>query len=60
MLIDLEDFKLAFISPDLTEAERQHDCQLRQEINKLNSQLATDSHFRYGIRGNQIQWFKKN
>jgi hypothetical protein len=55
MLIDLEDFKLAFISPDLTEAERQHDCQLRQEINKLNSQLATDSHFRYGIRGNQIQ-----
>ncbi len=51
---------LAFISPDLTEAEREHDYQLRQEINILNSQLAADSHFRYGIRGNQIQRFKKN
>lgn len=55
-----EDHKLVYISPDLTEAERQLDYKLRQERNKLNASLTADSPFRYGIRGNQIQRFKKN
>lgn len=55
-----DNHKSIYISPDLTEAERQLDYQLRQERNKLNSSLAVDSPFRYGIRGNQIQRFKKN
>ena len=33
---------------------------VRQERNKMNATLAPDSPFRYGIRGNQIQRFKKN
>lgn len=49
-----------YISPDLTEAERQLDFQLRQERNKLNAALGSESPFRYGIRGNQLQRFKKN
>jgi hypothetical protein len=55
-----ENYKTVYISPDLTEAERQLDYKLRQERNKLNSNLSADSPFRYGIRGNQIQRFKKN
>ena len=55
-----DNYKTVYVSPDLTEAERQLDYQLRQERNKLNSNLAADSPFRYGIRGNQIQRFKKN
>jgi len=54
-----DDHKSIYISPDLTEAERQLDYQLRQERNKLNASLGHDSPFRYGIRGNQIQKFKK-
>mgnify|MGYP003555905975 FL=1 len=52
-------YKAVYISPDLTEAERQLDYQLRQERNKLNAQLGNDSPFRYGIRGNQLHKFKK-
>ena len=48
-----------YISPDLTEAERRLDYELRQERNKLNTQLGKESPFRYGIRGNQLQKFKK-
>jgi hypothetical protein len=55
-----EDHKLVYISPDLTEAERQLDYKLRQERNKLNASLTADSPFRYGIRGNQLQRFKRN
>jgi hypothetical protein len=55
-----EEHKQIYISPDLTEAERQLDYKLRQERNKLNASLTPDSPFRYGIRGNQIQRFKKN
>jgi hypothetical protein len=55
-----DDHKQIYISPDLTEAERQLDYKLRQERNKMNATLAPDSPFRYGIRGNQIQRFKKN
>jgi hypothetical protein len=43
-----------YISPDLTEAERRLDFELRQERNKLNSQLGKEVPFRYGIRGNQL------
>lgn len=52
-------YKSVYISPDLTEAERQLDYQLRQERNKLNTELGNNSPFRYGIRGNQLQKFKK-
>ena len=48
-----------YISPDLTEAEKQMDFILRKERNKLNSELSPESPFRNGIRGNQVQRFKK-
>jgi hypothetical protein len=54
-----DNYKSVYISPDLTEAERQLDYKLRQERNRLNSALGADSPFRYGIRGNQVQRFKK-
>ena len=55
-----EVFKSVFISPDLTEAERLLEYKLRQERNKLNADLGEESPFRYGIRGNQLQKFKKS
>ncbi|XP_065668576.1 uncharacterized protein LOC136088567 [Hydra vulgaris] len=54
------DHKQIYISPDLTEAERQLDLHLRQERNRLNANLETNSTFRYGICGNQLKKFKKN
>jgi hypothetical protein len=58
-LREVDEYKSVYISPDLTEAERQLDYKLRQERNKLNAELGPDSPFRYGIRGNQVQRFKK-
>jgi hypothetical protein len=48
-----------YISPDLTEAERKQDYDLRKERNRLNSELGENSPFRYGIRGSQILKFNK-
>lgn len=55
----LPSFKNIYISPDLTDAERQQDFILRTERNKLNNALKETDPFWYGIRGNQIQKFKK-
>ncbi|ESO08348.1 hypothetical protein HELRODRAFT_169160 [Helobdella robusta] len=58
-LIDFDKFKFVYVSPDLTEAERQLYYKLRQERNRLNAELGADLSFRYGIRGNQVQKFRK-
>ncbi|ESO08328.1 hypothetical protein HELRODRAFT_169137 [Helobdella robusta] len=49
---EFDKFKSVYISPDLTEAERQLDYKFRQERNRLNAELGANSPFRYGIRGN--------
>ena len=57
-LRNFDNYKSVYNSPDLTEAERQMDYELRKERNRLNESNPTDSPFRYGIRGNQVQRFK--
>ena len=59
-LRSIDEHKLLYVSPDLTVAERELDFKLRQERNKMNGELGTDLPFRYGIRGNQLQKFKKS
>jgi hypothetical protein len=53
-LREKEGYKSIYISPDLTEAQRSLDYDLRMKRNEANSTLVEDSPFRYGIRGNQI------
>ncbi|ESN92775.1 hypothetical protein HELRODRAFT_164888 [Helobdella robusta] len=50
---DVEGFKSVYISPDLTEAERQLDYKLRQHRNSLNAELGADSPFRYSTFSNR-------
>lgn len=52
-------FKNVYLSPDLTEAERLLDYDLRKKRNELNNGLDANSPFRYAIRGNQVVRFKK-
>ena len=47
-------YKLIYISPDLTEAQRSLDYDLRKKRNEANSTFAEDSPFQYGICGNQL------
>ena len=54
------EYKDVYISPDLTEAERLLEYELRTERNKLNQSLEQSSPFRYGIRNNQIIRINKN
>jgi len=54
-----EQHKNIYVSPDLTEAQRLQDFNLRTERNKMNAQRKQDDPFWYGIRGNQIVKFKK-
>jgi hypothetical protein len=54
-----EEQKSIYISPDLTEAQRLQDFNLRAERNKMNAQRKPDDPFWFGIRGNQIVKFKK-
>jgi len=58
-LVGSEDYKSVFISPDLTEAERLLDYELRTERNKLNNGLTSDTQFRYGIRDNKVIKLKR-
>lgn len=58
-LREKQDFKEVYICPDLTEAERLQDFELRKKRNDLNSKLDANSPFRYAIRGNEIVRFKK-
>lgn len=53
-LRETTNYKSVYISPDLTEAERKLDYELRKERNDLNSKLEENSPFRHVIRGNQI------
>ncbi len=55
----IEGYKNIYLGPDLTEAERLLDFQLRKKRNEMNNKLEKDSPFRYAIRGNQIVRFKK-
>lgn len=58
-LRSISHYSNVYISPDLTEAERQQDFALRTERNRLNNTRSESDPFWYGIRGNQIQKFKK-
>jgi hypothetical protein len=53
-LRESESHKSVFISPDLTEAERSLDYELRKQRKEANEKLEQNSPFRYGIRGNQL------
>ena len=53
-LRETEAYKSVCISPDLTEAQRSLDYDLRKKRNKANNIPAEDSPFRYGIRRNQL------
>ena len=51
-------YKEVFISPDLTEAERMENYELRKKRDKMNSERIPNAPFRYAIRGNGIVKFK--
>jgi hypothetical protein len=54
-LRNLDNFKGVFISPDLTEAERYLNYQLRMKRNELNNNIdLKTSPFRYGIRSSGV------
>ena len=53
-LREKEGYKSIYISPDLTEAQRSLDYDLRKKRNEANSTLAEDSPFRYGTHENQL------
>lgn len=55
-----ERYEKIYISPDLTEAQRKEEYDLRQLRNELNSKLDADSPFRYGIRGDRCKPIPKN
>jgi hypothetical protein len=55
-----QDFDEIFISPDLTEAERLEDKELRMKRDELNKNRDPEAPFRYAIRGNQIVRFKSD
>ncbi len=52
-------FKNVYINPDMTEAERKLDYDLRMRRNDLNKHLPADSPFRFGIRGNEVTKIRK-
>ena len=51
-------YESVYIAPDLTEAERMEDRNLRKQRDELNSKRNSGDPFRYAIRGNQIVKFK--
>ena len=50
----LEQYKTVYISPDLTDAERLDDYNLRKQRDEMNRSREADTPFRYAIRGNSI------
>jgi hypothetical protein len=58
-LRNFENFKSVYINPDQTVAERAFAKKLREERNKMNDGLGSNSSFRYFIRGNQLVKLKK-
>ena len=55
-----DEMKQIYFSPDMTEAQRLEDYQLRQKRNELNNSRKDTDPFRYAIRGNQIVKFRIN
>jgi len=51
------DMKNIYVSPDMTEAQRLEDYQLRKKRNELNNSRKENEPFRYAIRGNTIVKF---
>ncbi len=51
-------YESVYISPDLTDAERMEDRNLRKQRDDLNAKRNSGDPFRYAIRGNQIVKFK--
>jgi hypothetical protein len=47
-----------YISPDLTEAERLQDYELRKQRDKMNDERKKEDPFRYAVRGNAVVKFK--
>ena len=59
-LYNINKFKGIFINPDLTEAERPLDKQLRLKRNELNEEeIEKNQPFRWGIRGDKVIRFAK-
>ena len=53
-------FKGIYINPDLTEAERLLDKQLRSKRNELNIEESKNNKpFRWGVRGDKVVRFAK-
>lgn len=59
-LRDNKETKNIYFNPDLTQAQKLQDYNLRKERNDKNKDLPENSPFRYGIRGNQVVKIKKN
>ena len=50
----MEHYKSVYVNPDLTEAERLDDYELRRKRDELNGKRADNEPFRYAIRGNNV------
>lgn len=60
-LRSIEEYKSIYINPDLTDAERKLDFDLRTQRNKLNEEIkGKNEQFRYGIRNNAVVKVKIN
>jgi len=57
-LRELGEYKSVYVCPDLTEAQRLEDQELRKRRDELNKNRKEGDPFRYAIRGNQITKFK--
>ena len=58
LLREKQDYKEVFIFPDLTEAERMENYELRKKRDKMNGERIANLPYRYAIRGNGIVKFK--
>ena len=54
----MPNYKSVFISPDLTDAERMEDFELRKKRDQMNSERQVDAPFRFAIRGSAIVKFR--
>ena len=58
LLREMPNYKSVFISPDLTDAERMEDFELRKKRDQMNSERQVDAPFRFAIRGSAIVKFR--
>ena len=60
-LLSIQAYKGVYINPDMTEAQRYLDFQLRSERKRLNEEESSNMQpFRWGIRGENLRRFKKD